>query len=91
MKTLCVLLGDTALVLGGFAHKNSSASPVANQAKVRLEAVSSSNDLGRGDGFSGQGGNGIHPGDESDNHSSVLCGAAGNVMAFTLMTGVKLV
>jgi len=38
MKTLCVLLGGTALVLNGFAQQSSSASAAVNQAKARLQA-----------------------------------------------------
>ena len=38
MKTLCVLLSSTALVLGAFAQQNSAASPPASQGKAQLQA-----------------------------------------------------
>jgi len=78
------------LVLGGFAHKNSSASPVANQAKVRLEAVSSSNDLGRGDGFQLKQGN---KSDKIDEYRTISAGVRAPfdnmVMSSLVYTGLR--
>src|SRR5437762_744319 len=37
MKTLCVLLGGTALVLSGLAQQTFPSSPDANQAKAQLQ------------------------------------------------------
>src|SRR6202043_4269395 len=46
--------------------------------KVYWAGRSSSNDLGRGNGFPGQGSHGIHTGNQSVNHSRVLGGPAWN-------------
>src|SRR6516225_11721151 len=46
--------------------------------KVYWDGRSSSNDLGRGDGFNGQGNHGIHSGNKSLNHSGVRGRAAWN-------------
>src|SRR5712692_1898043 len=55
-------------------------STLNEQRKVYWAGRSSSNDLGRSDGFWRQVGNGIHPGDESGDYSSVLCGTARNAV-----------
>ena len=38
MKTFCVLLGSTSLVLSGFALQNSAAPPAVNQPRAQLQA-----------------------------------------------------
>src|SRR5229473_8179367 len=53
-------------------------STLSEQRKVYWAGRSSSNDLGSGDGFQGKGSYGIHPGNESRNHSGVLCRTARN-------------
>src|SRR5216683_221187 len=55
-------------------------STLSEQRKVYWARRSSSNDLGSGDGSQGQGSHGIHPGNESINHSGVLYGTARNAM-----------
>src|ERR1700745_1473654 len=53
-------------------------STLNEQRKVYWDGRSSSNDLGRGDGFNGQGNHGIHSGDKILDHSGVLGRAAWN-------------
>src|SRR5882724_8944577 len=55
-------------------------STLDEQRKVYWVGRSSSNDLGRGDGFPGQVNHGIHTGNQSLDHSGVLGRPAGNSM-----------
>src|SRR5207249_5286554 len=75
---LQALLGTPLGVRCDRSHHDLRKENPREQRKVYWSRCSSSNDLGSGDGFQGQVSHGIHLGNESRNHSGILCRIARN-------------